>query len=443
MPDDLPTRIQDRRDLEALLARATNYEELKPRDLDRPVFRLDRVRDMLAAVSDPHLGPRTVHVAGSKGKGTVARMLDAVLRVEGRGPVGLYTSPHLEDLSERILVDGRRVTDDDLAHAADRLLPHIRRVHGTPQAITFFELLTGIAWLIFRERGCTDVVLETGLGGRLDATNVCRPAVTLVTSIELEHTDILGNTLEAIAGEKAGILKAGVPAATSALGVAADVLAERAAAVGTTLAHVGRDVRVVEAVARPGPSTRVRLAFEGEDAELELVLGVAGWHHAANAALAAWAARRLEVPDAITVEALEALRLPGVVEPLGGDPLVVVDGAHTPVSAEATREAIDACWPGRRRVLLVGMLEGKDAGLVARALVHGAAAVVTTRLPTPRSMDERDLARTFARHVAGPVQAEGDPVRALERARAAAGPGGLVLATGSVRLAGLVRKLLR
>lgn len=442
MSHDLPERIHDRRDLEVLLARATNYEELRPAPPDRPPFRLDRVRDLLATVGDPHVGPRTVHVAGSKGKGTVARMLDALLRAQGAGPVGLYTSPHLEDLTERIQVDGRPVSDDEMAAAADRLLPHVRRVHGTPRAITFFELLTGVAWLHFRDRGCTDVVLETGLGGRLDATNVCRPALTLVTSIELEHTEILGPTLEAVAGEKAGILKAGVPAATSAVGVAADVLAERAAAVGTTLALVGRDVRVLEAVARPGPSTRVRLAFDGED-EVALRLGVAGWHHGTNAALALWSARRLGVPDAVAVGALEALRLPGVVEPLGGDPLVLVDGAHTPVSAAATREAVDACWPDRRRTLLVAMLAGKDAGRVASALVPGAAAVVTTRLPTPRAVDERELARVFARHVRGPVEAEADPVRALERARADAGPGGLVLATGSVRLAGLVRRLLR
>ncbi len=443
MPTDLPTRIRDRRDLEALLQRATNYEELRPRSKERPVFKLDRVRDMLASVGDPHLGRRTVHVAGSKGKGTVVRMLSAILHRVPDRTVGLYTSPHLDDLSGRIVVDGVPATDDELASAADALLPHVRRVYDTPRGITFFELLTGMAWLIFRERGCTDVVLETGLGGRLDATNVCDPVLTLVTGIELEHADILGSTLEAIASEKAGILKTGVPAATSAIGVAAGVLAEHAAEIGTSLARVGRDVRVVEAVTGPGPATDVRLAFDADGDELAFRLGIAGWHHATNAALAAWAARALGHDDAAIVAGLEALRLPGIVEPLGGAPLVVVDAAHTPVSAEATREAVDACWPGRRRVLLVAMLDGKDAALVARALVPGAAAVATTRLPTPRTMDEKELARIFARHLAFPVNAEADPARALANAREAAGPDGLVLATGSVRLAGLVRTLLR
>ena len=443
MPTDLPPRIRDRHDLEALLRAATNYEELSPRSKERPVFKLDRVRDMLASVGDPHLGPRTIHVAGSKGKGTVVRMLASILRAVPDRTVGVYTSPHLEDLSERIVVDGVPASDEQLARAADALLPHVRRVYGTERGITFFELLTGMAWLVFRERGCTDVVLETGLGGRLDATNVCAPALTLVTGIELEHADILGGTIDKIAAEKAGILKTGVPAATSATGVAADVLAEHAAEIGTTLAQVGHELRVVEAVAEPGPTTHVRLAFDAGDDELTFGLAVAGWHHATNAALAAWAARQLEVEDATIVAGLEALRLPGILEPLGGDPLVVIDAAHTPVSAEATREAVDACWPGRPRVLLVAMLEGKDAALVARELVPGASAVVTTRLPTPRSMDEKELARVFARHLAFPVNAEADPEKALANAREAAGPGGLVLATGSVRLAGLVRALVK
>jgi dihydrofolate synthase/folylpolyglutamate synthase len=441
MVDGLPPRIRDRLDLEALLARATNYEELRPKTGVRVPFKLDRVRDMLAAVGDPHLGPRTVHVAGSKGKGTVVRMLDAILRTAGRSPVGVYTSPHLEDLSERVVVDGRPASNDEMARAMDRLLPYVRRVLGTPRAATFFELITGMAWLVFRERGCTDVILETGLGGRLDATNACRPDVVLITSLELEHTEILGSTIEAIAAEKAGILKEGVPAATSAVEVAADVVEGHAAKLGVPLARAGRDLHVVEAVAGPGPVTHLRLAL-GDD-ELEVKLGVTGWHHGANALLAAWAARRLHVEDAHIVAGLEALRLPGVVEPLDGDPLVVVDSAHTPVSAAATREAVEASWPDRKRVLLVAMLAGKEPEAVARSLVPGAAAVVTTRLPTPRSMNEKDLARIFARYVEGPVNAEPDTEAALQNACDAAGPGGLVLATGSVRLAGLVRGLVR
>lgn len=442
--DDLPSKIRDRKDLEVLLARATNYEEWKPRSRVRPVFKLDRVAALLASVGDPHLGGRTVHVAGSKGKGTVARMVDAALREAERGPVGLYTSPHLEDLSERVAVNGRPASDDELARAADGLLPHVRRVLGTPQAITFFELLTAMAWWIFREQGCTDVVLETGLGGRLDATNVCRPDLVLITSIELEHTDVLGTTIEAVAAEKAGILKPDTPAGTTARGAARSEIERHATRVGVPLTVVGRDVLVKDTMTGPGPETRLRVTFPDASPTLDLCLGVAGIHHAENAALAAWAARQLGVPPSTTKRALEQVRLPGILEALGSNPLVVADGAHTPVSAHATRAAVDACWPARRRVLLVALLEGKDADAIARALAPGAAHVVTTRLPTPRTMDEGTLATAFAKHVpAERVEAVPDPSRALDAAEAAAGAEGLVLATGSVRLAGLVRARLR
>jgi dihydrofolate synthase/folylpolyglutamate synthase len=329
-----------------------------------------------------------------------------------------------------------------LAAAADRILPHVRQTLDTPQAPTFFELLTAIAWLVFRERGCREVVLETGLGGRLDATNVCRPAVTAITAIELEHTDVLGDTLEAIAGEKAGILKPGVPAVTCAVEPALGVIRRRALDLGVPLAVVGEDLRVAHAASAPGPRTTVRLEFAPPAASLaDLVLPVAGAHHGVNVALAAWVSRRLGVPDADLRGALAQATLPGTLEPLGGDPLVVADGAHTPASGRAARAAADACWPTHRRVLLLAFLEGKDVAGISRDLLPGAAAVVVTRLPGPRGLEAHEAARRLGPG-AGPAPCvEPDCERALERARAAAGPGGLVLATGSVRLAGLVRSL--
>lgn len=442
-PPPLPDAIRSRGDLEVLLARATNFEELKPRSPDRPVFKLDRVRDLLASVGDPHLRPVVVHVAGSKGKGTVARMLDACLRRWDRGPVGLFTSPHLEDLSERIQVDGHPVGDAELAHAANALLDHVKKVLGTPHGITFFEMLTAMAWVVFRERGCTHVVLETGLGGRLDATNVCAPAATLITSIELEHTDVLGATLEAIAGEKAGILKSGVPAATAAEGAALPVIEQEAKERGAPLAVLGRDLAVRDATTGPGPRTTFTLDFAGSAASLGVTLATPGIHHARNAALAVWAARSLGVEDAVTREALRSLHLPGIAEAIATRPLLIIDGAHTAASARSTRAAVDAAWPheARRLVVLLAMLEGKDVEGIARPLVPGAAGIVTTELPTPRTQRAGDLAGRIAPWAASPVAAEPDPAEALARARAWAGEDGLVLATGSVRLAGLIRAL--
>ncbi|MHC5010723.1 MAG: bifunctional folylpolyglutamate synthase/dihydrofolate synthase [Planctomycetota bacterium] len=435
----LPDRIRDRDDLDALLVRATNYEE-RPLPAPTPrVFKLDRVRALLASVEDPHLGPVTVHVAGSKGKGSVARMVARGLLVAGRGPVGLFTSPHLTTLAERIRVDGVPATDAELAAAADALLPHVRRHHETPRATTFFELLTGMAVLVFRARGCRSVVLETGLGGRLDATNLCRPSVTVITTIEREHTAILGDTLEEIAAEKAGILKTGVPAVTGATGPALSVIEARAADVGAPLAVLGRELELLEANTGEGPVTRVRIRTPGTPGEAALYLPLAGAHHGANAAMAWWTLERLGIPADDARRGLEGVRLPGVLEPVGGDPLVILDGAHTPGSAAAARDALAACWPGRRSVLLLALLQGKEAEGVAAALAPAFAHAIVTTVPTPRSMDGERLAEVVRGQGLSTVEVVADPVAALARARHRAGAGGLVLATGTVRLAGLLR----
>ncbi len=438
----LPESIEDRDDLEALLARATNWEERRVVPPDRPPWRLDRVHEMLTSIGDPHLGVETVHVAGSKGKGSVVRMVAVALQRAGRGPVGLYTSPHLADLTERVAVDGVPTTEAEWAEAATALLPHVARTLDSQTAPTFFELVTGIAWWIFRERGCRSVVLETGLGGRLDATNACAPRVTGITSIEREHTEILGDRIEQIAAEKAGILKAGVRAATSARGVALEVIEARAVEVGAPLEVVGRDVRVGSSVTSPGPVTRVRL--EAADATVDLALPIAGAHQGENAALAFLLARAVGVPTTTFVEAMSAITLPGVLEPLpgrAGAPLVVADGAHTPASSRATAEAVRAAWPGRRRVLVTALLQGKDAEGVLGPLLEGAFAVVATTLETPRARSAEEVAAVCRRRTDVPVETAPDVGSALARARDLAGPDGLVLASGSVRLAGRVRAI--
>jgi dihydrofolate synthase/folylpolyglutamate synthase len=439
----LPDRIRSRADLEAFLALATNYEErLPPRPVSE-VFKLARVERLLAFLGDPQRGPVTAHVAGSKGKGSVVRMIDAVLRETARGPVGCYTSPHLQDLAERVAVDGVPASYDELAQAAERTIPFVRQTLGTEEAPTFFELFTAAAWLVFRARGCTSVVLETGLGGRLDATNVCRPAVTVITLIEREHTSILGNTLEQIAREKAGILKAGVPAVTGATGVALAEIEARAQAVGAPLEVLGRDVRVLAAETDAGPRTRARIALPAGGEPLDVALPLAGVHQATNAALAAAALEHLGASRAAIGAGLARVVLPGTLEPLGGDPLLVVDGGHTGASARAATEAATRCWPDRRRVLLVAVLEEKDLAAILAGLRPGADVLVATTLPTPRARGAADVAHQ-ARQAGFPVvEPVEDPDAALRRAEALAGPGGLVLAIGSVRLAGRIRATAR
>jgi len=413
-PTPLPAAIHSRADVDALLAAATNYEERLPRDPLRKALDLDRMRALLASVGDPQVGPRTSHVAGSKGKGTVARMIAAGLALNRGGPIGLYTSPHLEDLRERIEIDGRAADDEALARAAHKLLPHVAATRGTPEAPTFFELFTAIAWLVFQAAGCREVVLETGLGGRLDATNVCAPAVTVITSIELEHTRLLGDSLEAIAAEKAGIVKAGVPVVAVGLDPAAmAVVREQAAEVGAPVEDGG--TLSSPSIPLPGP------------------------HHVANAAAAFLALRVLGVGEATAWEAIARTRLPGILEEVATRPRVLVDGAHTVRSARGTREAVNLRWPGEPVVVLMALLEEKDAVGIAQALCERTGHVVITEVDSPRGRSAADVLAEIRPHVDVPLAAEADLGSALALARSLAGDDGLVLCTGSIYLAGAVR----
>ncbi len=441
MTRDLPDRVRTRADVDSLLALTTNYEERLPRDPSKRMFKLERVSALLAAVGDPQTSARTTHVAGSKGKGSVARMIAHVLGRQAPGPVGLFTSPHLQDLSERIAIDGAPISGDAMARAANAMLAYLRAVRGTDAAPTFFEIVTCMAWLAFREAGCADVVLETGLGGRLDATNVCVPAVTVITTIELEHTRLLGDTIEQIAAEKAGILKAGVPAITTATGAALDVIDTHASGIGAPLCAVGREARLADVVAAPGPE--LSFALHADDETHALRLPLAGIHHAPNAAAAFLALNVLGVAPVDIEAAFRDVRLPGVVEPIGDAPVVIVDGAHTPRSAETTDAALDACWPGVPRVLLIGMLRDKDAAAVGRPLMRDAVAVITTEVDSLRTMKAAELAQTLG-SMTESIDAMPDTAQALETARRRAREvDGLVLASGSVYLAGRVKSLMR
>jgi dihydrofolate synthase/folylpolyglutamate synthase len=418
------------------LASTTNYEELRPRDGTRRTFDLDRMRNLLAALAHPERHPQVVHIAGSKGKGTVARLIALGMQRAGRSPIGLYTSPHLVDLSERIMIDGVPIHEAAFATAAERVRPHLAAARGTPAAPTFFELMTAVAHCAFQDAGCKVVVLETGLGGRLDATNVCEPDVTVITSIELEHTRLLGDTLTLIAGEKAGILKAGVPAITTAMDEALDAIRTRARSIGAPLEAIGDDVQLTRVTAGPGPQLRLTVVHAGHSTPVSVALP--GVHHAGGVA-AAVRALQLLAPGIDAAAALEDARLPGLLEPVATAPLVLIDGAHTARSAEATRNALEACYPGREHVLLLCLLQEKDVAGIIRPLCRGAQHVVVAPVQSPRTMSTDELTDAVLACSDAPVSTAPDAPAGLEQARRLAGPEGLVLATGSLYLAGEVK----
>lgn len=439
----LPPTIRNRADLARMLAAATNYEEKLPLRGVRAGFDLDRVRRLLADLGTPQAAAgRVVHVAGTKGKGTVTRLTAHALRRAGQGPVGLFTSPHLEDLAERIDIDGAPLDEARLAAAAEAVRPHLARRLGTRDAATFFEVTVAMAWWAFREAGTRHVALETGLGGRLDATNVVDPAVTVVTRIELEHTRLLGSTLELIAREKGGIVKPGVPLVLGADGVAGDVIEAIARERGAPCRRRGRDFAVRDHEVLPGARGRATLATR--DGNVVADLPRPGRHVAENAVLAYEALRELGLPPSAAGGAFADAPLPAVLETVATAPRVVVDGAHTPASARATATAIAAAFPAERpRVLVLALLKEKDAqGLIA-PLAAIADRIVVTQVLSPRARPARDLAGAVERLLQRRVEVAPDPAMALARARRLAGPAGLVLVTGSLYLAGAARGLAR
>lgn len=422
-----------------------NVERLP--DLRRARLTLGPVRRLLARVGEPQRALRVVHVAGSKGKGSTALLAEALLREAGRS-VGTFTSPHLERWTERFRLDGAEVAGERLAAAVERIRPHVEalRREAPEDAPSFFDATTAAAFLLFAEAGVDEAVIEVGLGGRLDSTNVVGPAVTCITTVELEHTEKLGSTRAAIAAEKAGIAKAGVPLVTGTLAPeAAAVVAERARAVGAPERRLGRDF-FAECLEARADGLRLRLRTSPEAPAFEAELASAGAHQAENAACALACVERLGV---VPEEGLPALAragfaraaLPGRVELLARRPWVVVDAAHTAASAAALARAL-AALPRRRAHLVLSVSSGKDVEGLCRALLPGFDAVTVTCAEPVRSLGPqavREAVRSAAPEL--DLRVVPNPQLALRAAREGACADELLCAAGSIYLAGLARRL--
>jgi dihydrofolate synthase/folylpolyglutamate synthase len=412
-----------------------------------PRVDLEPVRRLLAAVGDPQRELSVLHVAGSKGKGSTCLLAEAVLLALGER-VGTFTSPHLTRWTERFRIDGAEVSGAKLAAAVERLRPVVESLRADSQAASpsFFDATTAAALLLFAEAGVDRVALEVGLGGRLDSTNVVTPAVTAVTSIELEHTDLLGDTIVKIAGEKAGILKPGVPCVTGRLSAdAARVVEERASELGAPLHRLGSEFDV-ELLAQSGAGLSMRY-HDREGFELETTLPLLGAHHADNAAVALAALRQLAAHDpqqlaAAAERGLAKVRLAGRVEIVERDPCVVIDSAHTEASARALAAALEGL-PRSRAEFVLSISAGKDMQSILRLLLPLASRVSLTRAEPHRSADPAEIAAA-ARQIDPAVELElvADPRQAICAARERVQRGELLCITGSVYLAGIAREIL-
>jgi dihydrofolate synthase/folylpolyglutamate synthase len=339
---------------------------------------LERIETLLEALGNPERRCTLVQVGGTNGKGSVAAMLAAVLRADGRR-VGLYTSPHLVSFRERIRVDGEAIAEDDVADGFDAIATLVARLDAT-----MFEATTALALDHFARAAVDVAVLEVGLGGRLDATTVGAPAVTALARIDLDHTEVLGATLAAIAAEKAAIIRSGTAVAAAQEPAVAAVLVARAAAAGVPLLMEGRELSV-RVLARDLDGQTLDCAGPGWRLP-GLRLPLLGTFQPSNALVALAAARALGVRDAAAREGLARARWPGRFEVLRArDRHVVLDGAHNPAGARALAASL-AEWFGDTPLTLVfGALRDKDAAGMLAALAPRARRLILTASSSPRA----------------------------------------------------------
>lgn len=406
------------------------------------------VRALLARLGDPHVGLPVVHIAGSKGKGSTALYLEAILNAAGLR-TGTFTSPHLQRWTERFRIDARESTPTEFAALFARLQPHALDLLAGPEATapSFFDVLTAAALVMFAEQRVDCAIIETGIGGRLDATNVVQPMLTCITSVELEHTDKLGTHITAIAGEKAGIIKKGVPVVIGSLpGEAESMIRDRAAELGAAVSALGREI-VLDTRHGDHGSLAMRVRDDNREYRAELPANACECH-ARNAALALACTRRVAGDDegrlreAIS-HGLATTRLPGRMEVLGKNPWVVIDAAHTPASTRALAEMLKGL-PARRIHLIVSLSVTRDAATVLAPLLERAHKVVVTCADATRSLDSQRVAADLvaAGYPAARVRAIPDPRQALRETHAALPPHDLLCVTGSMYMAGVARATL-
>lgn len=404
---------------------------------------LDVIRAMMEAAGNPQLGYPTIHVGGSKGKGSTVAMLSSILLAAGYR-VGAYTSPSLTHFGERIQVNGQPITDAE----AERYIAGMQMIlPSLPDRPRFFEAATAIAFQHFERRAVDVAIIEVGLGGRLDATNVVTPELAVITSIELEHTQILGTTLGAIAFEKAGIIKPGVPTITGVresepLGVIEQVCESRA----SLLLCLGRDVDVenkVEGVAQQHFDLRLGPTLS-DTVFRNVTLGLPGEAQSSNAALAVAAARLLSgrfdrISESAIRRGLETVRWPGRLELIDGRPPVLLDVAHTLASAHQLRRYLDRFFAERPKTLVVGMLRDKKVEEVASELCGAFGSVVVAPVKWFRSMDVDALQAAFQTWHDS-VETAPTICSAIDHARRMTTPDGLIVVAGSLFAVGEAKR---
>ena len=423
----------------------TDFERLRIVRYNSQNFDLDRMRQLLKKLGNPHEAFRSIHVAGTKGKGSTCAMTAAMLENCGY-KVGLYTSPHLVVIRERVQINGKMIPPEDFVRLTKLIEPIVQKMKPVP---TFFDVITAIAFKYFAEQKVDFAVVETGLGGRLDSTNVITPEVTAITSISKDHMAQLGNTLEKIAEEKAGIFKPGVPAITILQDPGVEAVFKRVAErVGCPLDIAGKTLEFsyrFESTRPLGPHNRVCLTTPFSKYE-HIPVPLMGEHQAINCGLALAIIDRLKsrgvaLNDTKVIAGLTRTKIPGRMEIIHATPRIIVDGAHNAASIDAAMRAIGQHVPYDSLIVIFGCCGDKDVSGMLEKISNGADKVIFTRVNNIRTADPTELAARYTELYGKMAQVAPTLKEAIAIANRAVTKEDLICITGSFYLVGEAKKM--
>lgn len=401
-----------------------------------------RIERLLELMQHPERRFKSIHVTGTNGKGSTTAMLSAILTASGVKN-GMYTSPHLHDYPERMVVNGQQITREEFAQAITYTSKFVEQMlaEGFEQP-TEFEVITAAAFYYFAAVGVEYAVIEVGLGGLLDSTNVIVPEISVITNVTLEHTDRCGSTIADVARHKAGIIKDGVPVVTAAKGEPLAIIKQTAAAKGCKVYVKEEDFfSHFQGFAN---GKQQLLVEAGSLGKAEVALNLIGCHQVENGAVAITAALLLNTMDArVTLEAIKSalntVRWPGRFEMVPGTPVIIIDGAHNPDGARVLRQNLDQVYPGRDITFALGILRDKDVSGIIRELIRESDTVVTVQPISYRAATPEEIAQEIeARHVEAAASIEAG----IERAKELAGSDGVVCVAGSLYLIGEARQII-
>jgi len=421
-------------------------ELASPRQASATKFDLKNITVLCEHLGQPQRSFQSVHVAGTNGKGSTSAMLDSILRAAG-ARTGLYTSPHLQRINERILVDGREISDNEFAAAFTRVQRAIEELLAPGKLAahpTFFECVTAIAFVHFASAGIEYAVCETGMGGRLDATNVLLPEVAVITQIDFDHENYLGHSIEEIAGEKAGIIKPGARVVSAAEHlIARVVIRKRCAEQSAFLVEIEEAFYLEDVTASDGCFSFTAIAYDS-GARVPIALKLPGRFQVRNALTALAAARMLAergapIDDAAISRGVASTKWPGRLEKINERPDIYLDGTHNPAGAREIAVFWEQFLPGRKIFLIYGAMRDKAVDEIAGLLFPRAAAVIFTAPAQSRSISAPLLAEMTGHH-ANRFETIPKPVEALNRALELASPEDVIFVTGSLYLVGELRQ---